>query len=354
MAPRSVGPADAGAASDAPPIQRDLVAIGASAGGVEAVGQLVARLPPELPASVLVVVHMLPTGRSMLPQILERAGVLPATSARHSDQLTRGHIYVAPPDHHLLVMDGRLRLSHGPRENGHRPALDPLFRSVARAYGQRAIGIVLSGTLDDGTAGLNMIRERGGATIAQDPSDALYAGMPQSAIENGAAEHVAQISEMADLVCRLIDTPVPHEERPPKGEAPAPDPTLDLADRTDPRAGEPSGLTCPECGGTLWEHQEGELVRFKCHVGHAYSPESMQTEQAVALEAALWGALRSLEERQDLFRRMSRRSSGSPETVARFERRGAEVEHHAEAIRRTIAELGRAPATETDEPDRAA
>jgi two-component system, chemotaxis family, protein-glutamate methylesterase/glutaminase len=357
MAAESADEAARDAAPGAAPIQRDLVAIGASAGGVEALKELVADLPAELPASVLVVMHVLATGRSMLPKILERAGPLPASSARHGDQLTRGHIYVAPPDHHLLVFPGRVHLSHGPRENGHRPALDPLFRSVARGYGPRAIGIILSGTLDDGAAGLGMIRSRGGATLAQDPDEALYPGMPRSAIESGAVERVAKISEMAELVCELIDVPVPSGAAGNGSvEAPAPPQAqgLETAGRVDPREGELSGLTCPECGGAIWEHQDGDVVRFMCHVGHAYSLESMQTEQGRALEAALWIALRSLEEREDLFRRMARRGIGSPDTMARFEARAADVGAHAGAIRRTIAELGRGPAPEPEEPDQAA
>jgi two-component system chemotaxis response regulator CheB len=330
--------------------QREIVAIGASAGGVEAVGELVAGFPPELPAAMLVVLHLLPTGRSMLPAILERAGALPASGARHGQLLERGHIYVAPPDHHLLVGDGRVQLSHGPRENGHRPALDTLFRSVARSFGNRAVGVVLSGTLDDGTAGMRTIKARGGATIVQDPQEALYGSMPRSVIDHGAADHVVKISEMADLVCKLIDTPVERSGGPAEqDEEPLPTPSLDIAEPASPRSGDLSGLTCPECGGALWEHQEGELIRFKCHVGHAYSPESMQTEQGRSLEAALWSALRSLQEREDLFRRLARRSIRSPEALARFERKAAEVASHADAIRRTIAELGRAPVSGTGE-----
>jgi two-component system, chemotaxis family, protein-glutamate methylesterase/glutaminase len=354
MAADSAGQAEADTASDGQQIQRDLIAIGASAGGVEALDRLVAGLPQELPASILIVMHVLPTGKSMLPKILERAGSLPASSAKHGEQLVRGHVYVAPPDHHMLALDGTLMLSHGPRENGHRPALDPMFRSVARAYGQRAIGIVLSGTLDDGAAGLSMIRQRGGATVAQDPEDALYGGMPRSAIANGAAQHVAKISEMADLVCALIDAPVEAQDITPEAPVDVSGRSLDIAERGDAREGELSGLTCPECGGAIWEHQEGEIVRFRCHVGHAYSPETMQTEQGRALEAALWSALRSLEEREDLFKRMARRGAASPETFARFQGKAAQVANHAEAIRRTIAEMSRAPAGEQDEPDRAA
>lgn len=338
-------------------VQRELVAIGASAGGVEALRELVASLPPELPAAMLVVMHVLPTGTSMLPAILARAGRLPATGARHGELLERGHIYVAPPDHHLLVADGHISLSHGPRENGHRPALDPLFRSVARSFGQRAVGAVLSGTLDDGTAGLRMMRSYGGATIAQDPDDALYRGMPQSAIDNGAAEHVVRISKMADLVCTLLDTPVTRNGGPPdeEDEDPLPEPNLDIAEPQPVQAGDLTPLTCPECGGALWEHQEGDLVRFKCHVGHAFSPASMQTEQGRALEAALWSAMRSLREREALFRRMARRGAQlSSDTEVRFERKADEVASHIEAIERTIAELGATPVETPDEAEPAA
>ncbi|HEX6457767.1 MAG TPA: chemotaxis protein CheB [Thermoleophilaceae bacterium] len=330
-------------------VQRELVAIGASAGGVEALRELVAELPLELPAALVVVMHLLPTGTSMLPAILARSGKLPATAGQHGEQLERGHIYVAPPDHHLLVVDGRAQLSHGPRENGHRPAIDPLFRSVARAYGERAIGIVLSGTLDDGAAGLWMLRERGGATIAQDPADALYGGMPQSAINNGAATHVARIAEIPDLICNLIDTPVEAVQGAPDDDETFRDqPTLDTAEVAAPRDGDLTPLTCPECGGALWEHQEGDLIRFRCHVGHSYTAETMQNEQGRSLEAALWSALRSLQEREDLFRRMARRARTSRQTSERFEVKAREVEAHAEAIRRTIAELGGTPVD--DEP----
>jgi two-component system, chemotaxis family, protein-glutamate methylesterase/glutaminase len=324
------------------PRQRDLIVVGASAGGVEALAKLVADLPQELPAAILVVLHVLSTGTSVLPNILDRAGALPASSARHGQLIERGHIYVAPPDHHMLVGDDHLELTHGPRENGHRPAIDPLFRSAARSHGARVIAVVLSGALDDGTAGLQVVQRAGGTTLVQDPADALYEGMPRSAIEHGAADHVVELRAMADAICELIDLPIE------AGAAPEPVPeldrgTLDVADRT-PLRGDPSGLTCPECGGALWEQQEGDVVRFRCHVGHAYSVESMQAEQGVALEAALWSALRSLEERAGLFRRLARRMAASAETAERYERKAAEVGRHADAVRQTIADLGRAAA----------
>jgi two-component system, chemotaxis family, protein-glutamate methylesterase/glutaminase len=318
--------------------QRDLVVVGASAGGVEALGKLVANLPQELPAAMLVVLHVLSTGTSVLPSILARASALPATSARHGERIERGHIYVAPPDHHMLVADEHIGLTRGPRENGHRPAIDPLFRSAARSRGDRVIAVVLSGALDDGTAGLRVVQRAGGTTLVQDPADALYESMPRSAIRHGAADHVVEIDSMADAICELIDAPI-------TGKVPAAEAeplALDSADPS-PLRGNASGLTCPECGGALWEQQEGEVVRFRCHVGHAYSVDSMQAEQGVALEAALWSALRSLEERAGLFRRLARRATAS-ETADRFERKAADVDRHAEAVRQTIAELGRTPA----------
>jgi two-component system, chemotaxis family, protein-glutamate methylesterase/glutaminase len=323
-------------------LQRDVVVVGASAGGVEALAKLVADLPQELPATMLVVLHVLATGTSVLPSILDRAGALPASSARHGERIERGHIYVAPPDHHMVAAGDHIHLTHGPRENGHRPAVDPLFRSAARSYGARVVAVVLSGALDDGTAGLQVVQRAGGTTLVQDPDDALYDGMPRSAIQHGAADHVVELSAMADAICELIDSPI---ESPTTTEpvAELDQGALDIAERT-PLRGDLSGLTCPECGGALWEQQEGEVVRFRCHVGHAYSVESMQAEQGVALEAALWSALRSLEERAGLFRRLARRSVRSPETAERYERKAAEVGRHADAVRHTIAELGRAPA----------
>jgi two-component system chemotaxis response regulator CheB len=322
--------------------QRDLTVMGASAGGVQALAEVVAGLPLEFPGAVLVALHVLPTGTSVLPQILERAGRLPAATAKHGEHLEQGRIYVAPPDYHLLVWEGRIQLSRGPRENGHRPAIDPMFRSAARTYGQRVIGVVLSGTLDDGTAGMRAIKESGGTTIAQDPRDALYSGMPQSAIDHGTADHVIPAGAIADRMCDLVGAPLPAraETGAHASAGPPPEITLSLADSRNPREGHATGLTCPDCGGTLWAHEEGDLLRFRCHVGHAYSTESMQSEQSRVLESALWSALRGLEEQADLFRRVARRSPGSS-TARRFEQRAAEASHHADAIKNTILTLGR-------------
>src|SRR3954453_3600074 len=227
--------------------QRDIVVMGASAGGVETLAELAAGLPPEFPAAVFVVLHLLPTAHSVLPDILDRAGPLPAGVAQSGDEIDRGRIYVAPPDRHLLLVPDGVRLTRGPRENGPRPALDPLFRSAARVYRQRVVAVVLSGSLDDGTAGLRLVKRMGGTTVAQEPTDALYPSMPASAVTNGAADLVAPVRDIPALLCDLVDTPIEPDERaaPHAGDLEPAEP-----DRSDdePTAGDLTGLPCPEFG----------------------------------------------------------------------------------------------------------
>src|SRR4051812_8388035 len=198
--------------------EHDVVVIGASAGGVEALSRLVGMFPPDLPASVFVVLHVPAESTSVLPRILNRAGPLPVIHPISGQAFERGHIYVAPPDHHLLVKQGYCELTRGPRENGHRPAVDPLFRSAARVYGARVIGVILSGALDDGTAGMVAIQMRKGICVVQSPDDALYAGMPQSAIDNVKVDHVIPLAEMGNLLVELAHTPVLIESAEPDAE----------------------------------------------------------------------------------------------------------------------------------------
>ena len=188
--------------------QRDIVVIGASAGGVEALTTLFSGLPLELPAAVFVVLHVMPGGTSVLPRILSRAGSLPVSAAVDGQPIERGRAYVAPPDHHMLILDGEVRLTSGPRENGHRPAVDPLFRSAARAHGRKVIGAVLSGALDDGTAGLRMISEADGLALVQDPASALYPSMPDAALDYTPAARAVPIEELADAICQAIGDPL--------------------------------------------------------------------------------------------------------------------------------------------------
>jgi two-component system chemotaxis response regulator CheB len=329
--------------------------IGASAGGVDALNEVVAHFPPEFPAAVLVVLHVSSSGTSVLPQILTRRGPLPAAFARNGDELARGQIYVAPADHHMLVHDGRIQLSQGPRENGHRPAIDPLFRSAARAGDGRCIGVILSGLLDDGASGLRFIKEHGGTAVVQDPADALFPSMPTAALELTQADRIAAAADIADALCGLIETPVVDLGPRATDTAPSdyrfgePD-RVELTDPADTAAllnGPPSSLTCPECGGTLWEQEDGNNVRFACHVGHAYSVASLAEEQGRSLETTLWSAVRALEERADLQRRLARKS---PETrEATYSERAREAAEHARALREMIGAAGRLAAAAANE-----
>jgi two-component system, chemotaxis family, protein-glutamate methylesterase/glutaminase len=329
---------------------RDLIVMGASAGGVTVLSDVVAQLPPDLPAAILTVLHMGP-GRSALPEILRRSGRLPATHPKDGEAILPGHVYAAPPDWHLLVEDSAVRLHHGPKENGHRPAVDVLFRSAARVYRRRVIGVVLTGNLDDGTAGLLAIKKLGGVAVVQDPAEADYPSMPRSAIENVPVDYVVPIAELGALLDKLVREPLPEEAR---ADFSTEDGTMDVTDETLGKSGEdfdadgngngngngkPSGFTCPDCGGALWEWSEANLVRFRCRTGHAYSPESLDSGQSEALEVALWAALRSLEERASLQRHLAMRmeEKGSTRTATGFFSRAEEAEKNAALLRQMLS-----------------
>ena len=324
----------------------DIVVVGASAGGVEALGELAAALPLGLPAAVLVVLHMPAYGHSVLPEILSRRGPLPAKHAADGEPLLTGRIYVAPPDHHLLVQGGKISLTRGPAENNHRPAIDALFRSAARAYGPRTVGIVLTGTLDDGTAGLQSIKSRGGMALVQDPNEALFTGMPISAIENVAVDKIETIAELAKTVTRLAgtnkagsrmeDEQTAQKEIPvtPELEEDVAVAAMDLSRLDNRTEGKPSGFSCPDCHGVLWEIEEGELTRYRCRVGHAYSPQSLLASQSANLEDALWTALRALEESAAMAERLQARAAERGHTLSaqQFGAQSKDARHRAQII----------------------
>jgi two-component system, chemotaxis family, protein-glutamate methylesterase/glutaminase len=320
----------------------DILVVGASAGGVEALSKLVKGFPSDLPASIFVVLHLSPHGTSWLPKILTREGVLPAVHPKDGERIQKGRIYVAPPDQHLLIKRGLVRVVHGPRENGSRPAIDPLFRSAARAYGKRVVGIVLSGGLDDGTAGLIAVKRQGGLAVVQDPNEALYPSMPQSAIVHNDVDHVLPLSEIASVVVRLV-----HERVEEEGEKPVSDDMeteVDIAelDMATLHAGEkpgiPSRFSCPECNGVLWEIDDENLIRFRCRVGHAYSTESLLAVQSDSVEGAIWAGLRALEENAALMRRMSKqmRSTGNERSALKFDGQALSALQRAEVLRQLI------------------
>jgi two-component system chemotaxis response regulator CheB len=318
------------------------VAIGASAGGIEALRSLVAQLPVDFPAAVLVVLHLPPKGTSVLPQILARAGALPAAAAEDGAAVEGGRVYVAPPDCHLLVEDGHLRLDHGVRMNGHRPAIDPLFRSVADAYGPAGAGVVLSGVLDDGTAGLMAIKQAGGVTLAQDPSEALYDTMPRTAIEVVSPDHIGTAEQLGHVLAAIAENAPPDppaEARSLRREHLI---EVDRGSSDAPQPGNVTGLTCPECNGAIWLDDSGPVPRFACRIGHAFSPQSFDAAQTERVEAALWTALRTLEERAALYRRMAarHRSAGNVRTSERFALRAESAVQHALVLRDVVEQFG--------------
>ena len=321
-----------------------IVVIGASAGGVEALIRLVNDLPSDLPAVIGMVLHFPTSGTSVLPDILNRSGVLPAVHASNQLALQPGQICVAPPDRHLWIEDGHWRLTHGPRENGHRPAIDPLFRSAAQAYGSRVIGVILSGNLDDGTAGLQIIKHHGGLAVVQDPADALYPDMARSAIEHVAVDYVLPLDQMGAQLSLLVNrlTETSEGRVPPMTGEPNEEDRVVQHDKQaleqGARPGQPTVFTCPECGGTIWELDEGEALRFRCHVGHAYSAESFIAEQAERLESALWTAYRALEEKASLARRMAERARqhGNNLIEARFAEQALNASQNASLLRQAL------------------
>jgi two-component system chemotaxis response regulator CheB len=304
-----------------------VIGLGASAGGVEALTELVRGLPANLPAAVLVVLHISPAGTSVLPQILGRAGPLPAREALDGDPLRRGVIYVAPADHHLRVEDGIVALSTGPRENGHRPAIDATFRSIA-AYGENAVGVILSGTRDDGTQGLARIKAVGGTALVQDPDEALFDAMILSAQANVEVDDTLPAAALARRVAELS-----------RGARRM---SLDDELQRDPQPGQAdqnaTRYTCPDCGGALWRDNGDAVLRFRCSVGHAYSPDSLNGEQAANVESALWAAVRLLGDRQTLLEEMASRASesGHDRSAATFREQATEVAGAADTIRELL------------------
>lgn len=321
----------------------DVIVIGASAGGVEALTRLVRGFPRDLPAAVFVVVHFPGHSTSLLPKILSRSGLLPAKHPKDRERIQENTIYVAPPDFHMLVEDGIVRTSRGPKVNGFRPAIDTLFYSAAVNYGRRVVGAILSGSLDDGVMGLKMIRNKGGIAIVQEPSDAIFPTLPMNTIQRVDVNDVLTIPDMAAKMKALVKTTIPMRGGDdPMHRAVETDQSIIQEDISrfehNERMRYSSLLTCPECGGVMWEVGDGEVARYSCHVGHSYSEESIYQEQGETLEAALWTAVRALEERAALIRRLARMSKdrGSDTLENRYLQKAVEVEQNADLIRDVI------------------
>lgn len=324
---------------------RDIIVIGASAGGVQALSKLVARLTPQLPAAVFIVLHVPTNVPSLLPSILSRDANLPVAHATHGEPIRRGRIYIAPPNQHLLVEDGRVRLVHGPKENLHRPSIDALFRSAARWAGPRVIGVVLTGARDDGAAGMRAVKQRGGITVVQDPHEAPFPSMPISVMQEIKVDYSLPLREIAPILDELSRQTAEEEER-----YPVPD-EIEIESRiaqqnmeadeliaSVERIGKLSKLTCPDCHGALWEINDDDLLRYRCHVGHAFSAEALDEGQSAMLEMALWSAVRALEEQMVLAKRVMERArrANQTRTADTFERRAQEAEQHSGMIRQLL------------------
>lgn len=280
--------------------KRNIVVIGASAGGFEALKQIIQNFPSDLQASVFIVWHMATDARGILPDVFNKLNTIHAANAYDNETIKPNRIYVAPPDHHLIIEEGHVRVTRGPKENRFRPAVDPLFRSAAYAYGSQVIGVILSGALDDGTAGLWRIKASGGLAIVQDPADAEVPSMPQSAMLEVEVDHCVPVAELSALLARLSSEEIIEETVIMKDEKTKIE--IDIAAQENAlqhgamNLGVLSPYTCPECHGVLSKIMDGSLTRFRCHTGHAYSADTLMVALTENIEDSLYSAIRGMDE----------------------------------------------------------
>jgi len=330
---------------------RDTIVIGASAGGVQALYKLVSALPANLPAAVFIVLHIPSNVPSLLPEILSRQSRLKVAHAIDGELIEKGKVYIAPPDRHLLIEDSHVKLVHGPKENFHRPSIDALFRSAARWAGRRVIGTVLTGARHDGAVGMRAIKQRGGIAIVQDPLEAPFPSMPLSVMQGIKVDYSIPLDEIAPLLAQLS-----RESAEEEGRYSVPD-EVEIESRiaeqrmegeellaSVEKIGKISKLTCPDCNGALWEINDEDMLRYRCHVGHAFSAESLSEGQTQMLEVALWSAVRALEEQTVLAKRIAERARKYNHThaIRVFEKRARESEAHGSMIRELLLRRGKA------------
>ncbi|MBC7448790.1 MAG: chemotaxis protein CheB [Hymenobacteraceae bacterium] len=318
-----------------------VIVIGTSAGGMPALTNLICQLPKSLPAALLVVQHLAPSssGEFLVDRLNRHCDTALASHlARDGMRIQAGHLYLAPPDRHLLVRpDGCLLVTKGPHESHYRPAVDALFRSAAVAFGARVVGVVLTGMLHDGTAGLEFVKRCGGQAVVQDPADAEFDGMPTSALQHVAVDHVVALAQMGAVLKTLVERPVP----------PAPNDVnfipedlrleANIAERVVgtttavAQLGTLAPMTCPQCGGTLWQLNHGQVLRYRCHTGHAFSADALLKDSQEEIEETLWVALRMMEERKNLLASMATRGFGP--LSAQQEERIEEMRRHINRLR---------------------
>ncbi|MCU1284544.1 MAG: CheB methylesterase [Acidobacteriales bacterium] len=319
--------------------------IGASLGGVEALQELTAGLPKDLPAAVFVVLHVSAQAPSLLRQILNRCGALKAVHPKDGEAIQAGRIYVAPPDNHLIVENGYMRVLRGPKENRHRPAIDVLFRSAARAYGNQVVGVVLTGSLDDGTVGMLAVKKRGGICVVQDPESAFCPDMPKSVLRYLKPDYTLPLPEIAPALELIAQTKATAPESPVSKEMEQESRVAEMDMNRmsdDDKPGKPSAFACPDCHGVLWEIDDDgqDFVRYRCRVGHAYTAASFAAAHSEHLENSMWAALRALEESASLARRMADKAKEKDRlaSAARFEEHAMIKERQASLMRTVLLE----------------
>jgi two-component system chemotaxis response regulator CheB len=298
----------------------DIIVIGTSAGGVEALQTVVSSLPSDLPAAIFVVLHISPRSESFLPRILSRAGMLPAVRPEDGERIQQGKIYVAPPDHHLVIEKEHVHLSMGPKEQHQRPCINVTFRSAAIAYGPRVAGAVLTGELDDGTAGLWEIKRRGGVAIVQHPEEAPFPSMPLSALRDVVVDHTLRLAQIGPLLTRLATTEKSPDKDSGAGNNEMPSTVTDL--------------TCPDCRGSIWESRTGPFLEYRCRVGHVFSPKTMLAEQFAAQEKLLYSAAVALEEGAALAERLADKLG--PDLSEKLKDEARERAQQAEAVHQIL------------------
>ena len=323
---------------------RNIIVIGASAGGFEALKRLVGDLPSDLNAAIFIVWHMSAEVRGILPDVLNRKHSVYAANAIDNEPIQMNRIYVAPPDWHLLIEKDKVRITHGPKENRFRPAVDPLFRSAAYAYGKRVIGVILSGALDDGTAGLWAIKEYGGLAVVQDPGDAEVPSMPANAIREVAVDYQVPIAEMGTLLTQLCGEPVLNANTMNQRENDKTSTEIQIAlqDKEISEGVMPFGqlvpYSCPECHGVLTALVEGNRMRFRCHTGHAYSSDSLLAAISEKIEDGLWSAIRSIKECAMLLNHMGDHfvENDLPKLAAMYFNKAKEAEGREALVRKAV------------------
>ena len=322
-------------------MKKDIIVIGASTGGIEALRRILAALPAKLPAAIFIVQHSGADSPGILHLILQRGSKIRVVIPAHNEEIVAGFAYVAPPDQHMLVEPGKICLSRGPKENRFRPAVDPLFRSAAQVYGPRVIGVILTGGLDDGTAGLWAVKQLGGTAIVQDPRDALAPSMPASALNFVAVDHSVPLAAIAPLLVKLAGTNADEQEviEMPKFldlevKIAKQDPAIDLDVR---KIWDKSSYTCPECHGVLLQFAESGRDRFRCHTGHAFSANSLLTNLTAGVEESLWSTVRTIEESVLLMTHLAEHIERTdPTAAAEFREKAAEARARSEVVRKAL------------------